>query len=118
MIKLYNCESGCPIQNTLQFISGKWKCIILYQLFKNNVMRFTEIRRSLPFTSRRMVAKQLRELEKDGIILKLKHPTKSLRTEYVLTKFGESFKNVIKSMEYWGNIHMSQVSKISGGRTC
>lgn len=35
MKEIYDCDLGCPVQNTLQFISGKWKSVILYHIFKN-----------------------------------------------------------------------------------
>lgn len=43
MRKLYDCDVGCPVQNTLQFIAGKWKSVILYHLFENTVLRFSEL---------------------------------------------------------------------------
>lgn len=43
MRELYDCDLGCPIQTTLQFISGKWKSVILYHIFRNKVLRFSEL---------------------------------------------------------------------------
>lgn len=40
---LYNCEDGCPVESTFQIISGKWKSVILYHLFKNKVLRYNDL---------------------------------------------------------------------------
>ncbi len=34
---IYNCSDGCPVESTLQIISGKWKSVIIYHLIKNNL---------------------------------------------------------------------------------
>lgn len=117
-IRIYNCNSGCPIQNTLQFISGKWKCIIIYQLLRHKIMRFSDFQHIMPYTSRRMIARQLNELERTRIIYKIIHPAKSIKTEYILTNFGKSFSTIIQSMEIWGNKYKSQVDVLSNGKKC
>lgn len=103
MKELYNCDLGCPVQNTLQFISGKWKSVILYHLLENEVLRFSNLEKKLPYVSKRMLVKQLNELVEDGVIVKTIYPTVPIKTEYRLTDFGNTFAPVIKAMETWGN---------------
>ena len=55
-----------------------------------------------------MLALQLNELEKDGVINKTIFPVIPPKTEYTLTEFGKSLAPVIESMEAWGN-HYNQV---------
>lgn len=109
MRELFDCDTGCPIQNTLQFISGKWKSVILYHLFKEKVLRFSELQSRLPYVTKRMLAKQLSELEEDGIINKKVYPIVPIKTEYSLTSFGESLEVVISSMEKWGADYIDKV---------
>lgn len=110
MRELYNCDLGCPVQNTLQFISGKWKSVILYHLLENEVLRFSKLEKKLPYVSKRMLAKQLNELEEDGIIDKKIYPTIPVKTEYRLTNFGNTLAPVIKAMETWGSNYIDQVT--------
>jgi len=110
MTKLYDCDLGCPVQNTLQFIAGKWKSVILYHIFQNNVLRFSELQSKLPYVSKRMLARQLAELEQDGIINKRIYPVVPVKTEYRMTPFGQTLLPVITAMERWGNNYTKQVS--------
>ena len=110
MKEIYDCDLGCPVQNTLQFISGKWKSVILYHIFKNEVLRFSELQAKLPYVSKRMLAKQLSELEEDGILDKQIYPVIPVKTEYRITKLGNSLYPVIEAMEIWG-INYTQITK-------
>ena len=105
---LYVCQEGCPVESTLQIISGKWKAVILYHLFKDKVCHFGQLQREIKDCSSRMLALQLNELEKDGVINKTIFPVIPPKTEYTLTEFGKSLAPVIESMEAWGN-HYNQV---------
>lgn len=113
MIKVYDCDVGCPVQNTLQFISGKWKTVILYHIFENEVLRFSELQTKLPYVSKRMLARQLAELENDGIIDKRIYPVIPVKTEYRMTIFGETFLPVVRAMEQWGNDYISDKDRLS-----
>jgi DNA-binding HxlR family transcriptional regulator len=110
MKEIYDCDLGCPVQNTLQFISGKWKSVILYHIFKNEVLRFSELQAKLPYVSKRMLAKQLSELEEDGILDKQIYPVIPVKTEYRVTELGSSLYPVIEAMEIWGTnyTHMTK----------
>lgn len=108
--EIYDCDEGCPIQNTLQFISGKWKCVILYHLMENAVLRFSELQGKLPYVSKRMLAKQLAELEGDNIIKKKVYPVVPVKTEYRLTAFGKSLSPVIRAMEDWGSLYIAELT--------
>ncbi|UQS83100.1 winged helix-turn-helix transcriptional regulator [Bombilactobacillus thymidiniphilus] len=110
MREVFDCDLGCPIQNTLQFISGKWKSVILYHLFDNAVLRFSELENKLPYVSKRMLAKQLSELENDDLIVKKVYPVVPPKTEYRLTDFGRTLMPVISAMEQWGNAYSQKLA--------
>jgi DNA-binding HxlR family transcriptional regulator len=57
---------GCPVQASINVLSGKWKVQILWHL-SFGPRRFAEIRRKLPNLSEKVLADQLRQLERDGI---------------------------------------------------
>lgn len=106
---VYACNDGCPVESTLQFISGKWKSVILYHLLDESVCHFGELQRELKDCSRRMLALQLQQLEQDNLIKKTVHQQDPLKTDYTLTDFGESLKPVILAMSTWGEKYNKQV---------
>lgn len=102
---IYDCNAGCPVESTLQIISGKWKSMIIYHLFQNETCHFGQLQRELVDCSRRMLALQLNDLEQDGIIKKTIYQVKPLRTDYQLTEFGRTLEPVIEAMTNWGSFY-------------
>jgi DNA-binding HxlR family transcriptional regulator len=96
------CAEGCPVEAALDIIGGKWKGAILYHLLKDQRLRFNEIKRKLPEVSQRILIRQLRELEKDRVVIRQVYAEVPPRVEYSVSKFGLSLKPVIKSLETWG----------------
>lgn len=116
---IFNCSNGCPVESTLQIISGKWKSVILYHLIKNKVCiiknkvcRFSELQKKMPNCSRRMLSLQLNELEKDKIIEKKIYPVIPPKTEYRMTRFGETLTPIILEMDKWGQTYNSINSEV------
>ena len=104
---IFNCSNGCPVESTLQIISGKWKSVILYHLIKNKVCRFSKKKKKMPNCSRRMLSLQLNELERDKIIEKKIYPVIPPKTEYRMTRFGETLTPIILEMDKWGQTYNS-----------
>lgn len=97
---------GCPIMVTLSMISGKWKLNIIKELLACKSMRFGELMRSMPLTSRKVLTEQLRELEDDGIVLRVDYQENPPRVEYSLTKLGISMVVIMKEIRRWGMFHL------------
>lgn len=101
-----NCQvNPCPVETTLNIISGKWKGIILYRLLGGKI-RFNELQRMMSNITHRSLTIQLRQLEQDGIVKRTVYPEVPPRVEYELTPLGLSMKPIIKAMYDWGlNYH-------------
>ncbi len=99
-------EIKCPIEAALQLIGGKYKTIILWHL-QNGKMRYSELHRLIPRATDKMLAQQLRELEKDGLIDRKVYPVIPPKTEYSLTEFGKTLKPVLDSLCDWGQYYVS-----------
>lgn len=63
----YKCNFGCSVEVEIEAIGGKWKGVILYHI--SSTKRFSELRELMPSVTQRMLTKQLRELERDRIVL-------------------------------------------------
>jgi DNA-binding HxlR family transcriptional regulator len=99
--KLTKNFPGCPVEATLSYLDGKWKGVILFHLM-DGTLRFNELRRKLPTVTQRMLTKQLRELEKSGLVSRTVYPVVPPRVEYALTPLGETLKPVIRALAAWG----------------
>ena len=89
-----------PVVSALKIIGGKWKIAILYQL-NQSPCRFGELKKTLYPITQQMLTKQLRELEKDGLIARRVYNFIPPKVEYSLTQFGFSLKPVISSLCRW-----------------
>ena len=94
----------CPAEMTLDIIGGRWKVLILWQLFQGE-RRFSELFRALDGITQKMLTQQLRELEKDGIVHRQVYPQIPPKVEYSLTPLGESLRPVVDAMCEWGLRH-------------
>lgn len=94
-----------PIDTFWNIIKGKYKVKILIYL-NDRTLRYSQIRRKFLNASERILVKQLKELEKEGVIQRtvtgIKPP---LKTEYRISDYGKSICPIIKQMWYWGEQH-------------
>jgi DNA-binding HxlR family transcriptional regulator len=97
----FNDDVNCPITTTLSFIGGRWKTIILYFLTSGK-KRFGQIGVRLPTISKKVLTQQLKELERDGLILRKQYNGINPRVEYALTDLGKSLSSVLNEMASWG----------------
>ena len=97
-----------PVQLALDLIGGKWKMPILWRL-RDKTLRYSEIRRSLNEhlesgkVTDKMLASQLRELERHGLIEREVFPVVPPRVEYTITKRGLRSMQSIESLRKFGN---------------
>ena len=99
---------NCAVDATMSVIEGRWKTVILCKLYMNGPMRFNQLMRSIDGVSPRILTKQLKEMESDGIILRTSYPEIPPRVEYSVTERGESLVPVLKAMADWGLRNMFQ----------
>ena len=92
---------GCPVNSTLKVFGGKWKPLILYYI-SVDVNRFGQLQRMMPDCSKRMMTKQLRELESDGILHRKVYAEVPPKVIYSLTEKGESLRPIFRELSKWG----------------
>ena len=97
----------CPIDATINLIGGKYKALLLWKLLEDDVCRFNELQRFLSPITSKMLTQQLREMESDGLIIRVVYPVVPPKTEYSLTEFGRSIIPVLDAMNNWGRMYLS-----------
>ena len=99
------CEFTCTVEATIQLIGGKYKSVILWHLM-GKTLRYSEIHKLMPKATDKMLAQQLRELEKDGLINRKVYPVVPPKTEYSLTDFGNTLSPILVEMCNWGKQYL------------
>lgn len=97
----YTCSPACPVEAALEVIGGKWKGLALYHLV-DGAKRFNELKRLCGTVTQRMLTKQLRELEADGLITRKVHPVVPPKVEYALTPKGQALAPILAALRAWG----------------
>lgn len=96
---------NCPLGLTLGVIGGKYKVMIIWFLYKNKVLRYNELQKTIKDITPKMLISQLRELEDDGIIERKIYPVVPPKVEYSLSAKGESLIPILLEMRKWGEKH-------------
>ena len=95
-------DFSCGFSVMMEIIGGKWKSYLVF-LISQGVRRPSDLQRTIPTASRRVLNLQIRELEFHGIIKRVVYPELPPKVEYYLTEFGESLIPVVSAMDNWGN---------------
>ena len=95
---------GCPVQATINVMSGKWKVQILWWL-SFGPMRFAAIRKKLKTISEKVLTDQLRQLEKDGVIQRQASGSVPPAVTYSLNGEGEKLVPMMVSLCDWACAH-------------
>jgi DNA-binding HxlR family transcriptional regulator len=89
------------VEEALKMLEGRWKFLILFQLFDGQVKRFSELEKAIPAVTQKMLTQQLRQLEKDGIVHRVIYPEVPPKVEYSLTEWGQSLCPVLDAFLKW-----------------
>lgn len=98
---------NCPVHATLNLIGGKYKSLILWHL-TNETLRFSELRGLIPQATPKMLTQQLRELERDGLLIRTVYPVVPPKVEYSLSGFGRSIRPILEAMYDWGTEYLTE----------
>lgn len=96
-----------PFGYTLSVVGGKWKMLILYLLSENQPVRFNDMQRRLGTITYKTLSAQLKDLEKDGMILRKEYPQIPPKVEYSLTYKAETLLPVLEQLCEWGEKNLN-----------
>ena len=105
-----NVPDYCMIEAAMEIVGGKWKMAILNHLFAGP-QRFGQLRRAMPTITQRMLTRQLRELEADGLLRRRVYPQVPPKVEYSLTEIGTSLRPIADQLESWGHWYRQQINR-------
>lgn len=101
------CESRqkmiCPkFERTFALLGKKWIGLIIDVLL-DGPRRFKDIASAIPEVSDRVLVERLKELEKEGIVMRTVDPDATMRVAYALTDKGNAFKGVMNEVQLWAD---------------
>lgn len=100
MSELRHPESECPVARFLIVLEGPWATLLVRELL-TGPKRFTELRRLLPGISPRTLSARLKQLEKNGLVIRTTYPEVPPRVDYRLTPAGSRLDRVLIAMAEW-----------------
>ena len=92
----------CAINATMAVIEGRWKSTILCKLMMKGTLRFNQLLKDMEGVSPRILTKQLREMERDGLIERKEYSEVPPKVEYSVTTKGRSLGPILVEMSRWG----------------
>ncbi|MBP1042519.1 helix-turn-helix transcriptional regulator [Vagococcus sp. BWB3-3] len=89
------------IEKVIDMIAGKWKLRILYLLTKYECLRYGELKKHVPGITHKMLSMQLKELEKDKLLVRKEYPQVPPKVEYSLTVKGWGLVPLYEQLGIW-----------------
>jgi len=99
----------CTVEAAMDVVGGKWKLAILSHLFAGT-QRFGALTRAMPRITPRMLTRQLRDLEADGLVQRTVYAQVPPKVEYSLTEIGRSLEEIAGRLEDWGHYYRERLT--------
>ncbi|MEG7619396.1 helix-turn-helix domain-containing protein [Enterococcus faecalis] len=101
-------KKNCPLNYAFSIIGGKWRLPIIWALWKNDTLRYNELKRIVDGITNMMLSQSLKELEEFGVVTRTQYPEIPPRVEYSLTEEGKDLVPSLESLAKWGK-HMQHM---------
>lgn len=99
----------CPIAPVIDLVFGRWTTQVMWVLNYHGRLRFTELQRRLPAITPKVLSQRLRQLERDGLVVRTYYPEVPPRVEYETTPLARSLKPVFAALVEWSDAHLHEV---------
>lgn len=101
-------NAACPIRNVVAQIGDKWSILILFALV-DGPDRFNSLKSRIEGISQRMLTQTLRDLERDGYVLRTVYPQVPVKVEYELTELGKGLSSSVWQLVSWADDHLETI---------
>ncbi|MET7488404.1 helix-turn-helix domain-containing protein [Streptomyces sp. NPDC005538] len=104
-------DQACPIAPVVDIVFSRWTTPILWTLNEYGVQRFVELQRSIGNITPKVLTQRLRQLERDGLVVRTYHPEVPPRVEYEISELGRSLAPLFASLAVWAREHLPAVEE-------
>jgi DNA-binding HxlR family transcriptional regulator len=104
-------EQACPIAPVLDIVFSRWTTPILWTLNEFGVQRFVELHRNIGTITAKVLTQRLRQLERDGLVIRTYHPEVPPRVEYEISELGRSLAPLFAHLADWSADNLPRVEQ-------
>ncbi|GAA1674030.1 winged helix-turn-helix transcriptional regulator [Streptomyces yatensis] len=104
-------EQACPIAPVVDIVFSRWTTPILWTLHEHGRQRFVELQRRIGTITPKVLTQRLRQLERDGLVLRTYHPEVPPRVEYEISGLGRSLAPLFASLATWSAENLAKVER-------
>lgn len=104
-------EDACPIDPVVDMVFSRWTTPILWALQEYGRQRFGELERRITTITPKVLTQRLRQLERDGLIVRTYHAEMPPRVEYETSELGRSLIPLFARLNHWGTANMPEVEQ-------
>jgi DNA-binding HxlR family transcriptional regulator len=104
-------EQACPIAPVVDIVFSRWTTPILWALNEYGRLRFVELERRLTTITPKVLTQRLRQLERDGLVLRTYHAEIPPRVEYEISELGRSLAPLFATLATWAAANLGKVEK-------
>ncbi|MGX2997368.1 winged helix-turn-helix transcriptional regulator [Streptomyces sp. JNUCC 64] len=101
----------CPIAPVLDIVFSRWTTPILWTLHRFGRQRFVELQRNVTVITPKVLTQRLRQLERDGLVVRTYHPEVPPRVEYEISELGRSLAPLFAALSDWSADHLPRVEE-------
>jgi DNA-binding HxlR family transcriptional regulator len=102
-------DAACPISPVIDIVFSRWTTPILWTLNSCGRLRFGELEARIPAISPKVLTERLRQMERDGLLVRTRHPGVPPRVEYEISGLGRSLAGVFQALATWSDENLKKV---------
>ncbi|WP_370178146.1 winged helix-turn-helix transcriptional regulator [Alteriqipengyuania sp.] len=99
------------VNETIGRVADKWTLLIIESLEEGGTRRFSELGRTLPGISQKMLTQTLRQMEREGLVVRTAYPEVPPRVEYSLTDMGRDLAEAFCGVWQWAERNIVQIEQ-------
>jgi DNA-binding HxlR family transcriptional regulator len=104
-------ELACPISPVVDIVFSRWTTPILWSLHTHGRQRFVELERRITAITPKVLTQRLRQLERDGLVIRTYHPEVPPRVEYEISDLGRSLAPLFAHLTEWATENLDKVER-------
>ena len=104
-------ELACPVSPVVDIVFSRWTTPILWTLNEFGRQRFVELQRNIRTITPKVLTQRLRQMERDGLVVRTYHPEVPPRVEYEISELGRSLAPIFAHLAEWSAENLQKVER-------